>query len=67
MPLTERERQVLDQVMQGLTSREIAQRLGLSPKTIQCHREHIMRKLDVHNAIDLARKVIAGLTHDVAS
>jgi DNA-binding NarL/FixJ family response regulator len=65
MDLTEREQQVLQGVVRGHTSREIAEELGLSPKTIQTHREHIMKKMGCHRAVDLVRKVIGGL-HEVA-
>ena len=47
--LTERERQVLCLLAAGTTSKEIAQRLGLSLKTVDNHRTHILRKLGVTN------------------
>ncbi len=53
--LTPRERQVLQLVAQGLTNREIARRLHLSPKTVEVHRGNAMRKLDLHNTADVIR------------
>lgn len=49
-PLTQRERQVIKLVAEGRTTREIAQYLSLSPKTVEKHRANMMRKLDLHNA-----------------
>ncbi|MBC8379087.1 MAG: response regulator transcription factor [Planctomycetes bacterium] len=52
--LSRREREVLQLVAEGNTTKEIATALHLSPKTIDSHREHIMEKLGIRN--------IAGLT-----
>lgn len=49
-PLTQRERQVIKLVAEGMTTREIAEYLSLSPKTVEKHRANMMRKLDLHNA-----------------
>lgn len=51
--LTTRERQILSQVASGATNREIADRLGVSHKTIDNHRTNIMRKLGVHSVAEL--------------
>ena len=51
--LTARERQVLALVAAGNSNREIAERLGVSPKTIDNHRTNLMRKLDVHSVAEL--------------
>lgn len=56
--LTPREREVLQMVAEGHTNREIADRLGLSPKTIDVHRTSMMKKLDLHNAQALTRYAI---------
>jgi len=56
--LTPREQQVLDQLMRGATSREIAETLGLSLKTIDAHKFNLMRKLDVHSRGDLIKLAI---------
>ena len=47
--LTPREAEVLRFLAQGLTQREIAERLTLSPKTVGTHIEHVLRKLGVHS------------------
>jgi DNA-binding CsgD family transcriptional regulator len=41
------------------TNREAAQRLGISQRTVEIHRAHIMHKLGAKNSIDLARRVLA--------
>lgn len=53
VPLTPRERQTLLLVAQGLTAREAAERLGISPATARKHRENLMRKLDLHTTAEL--------------
>ena len=53
VPLTPRERQTLLLVAQGLTARETAERLGISPATARKHRENLMRKLDLHTTAEL--------------
>lgn len=52
---TRREREVLLLVGQGATSREIADRLGVTLRTIEVHRTNLMNKLDAVNAASLAR------------
>ena len=60
--LTEREREVLHLIAEGLSSKEIAQRLGVSLKTIESHRANVMEKLDIHKVSGLVRFAIrAGL------
>jgi DNA-binding NarL/FixJ family response regulator len=56
--LTEREREVLALIVEGLTSKEIAARLGHSPKTAETHRASVMRKLGVHKTSSLVRIAI---------
>lgn len=56
--LTEREIQVLRLVVDGLSSKEIAQELNISPKTASVHRTNIMSKLGVRNSADLVRTVM---------
>jgi DNA-binding CsgD family transcriptional regulator len=48
-PLTEREADVLQLVALGLTNRQIAQRLFISPATVRTHLEHVFDKLDVRS------------------
>jgi len=45
--LTGREREVLDQILSGLTSKEIARELGVSPRTVEAHRKNLLRKLGI--------------------
>jgi two-component system response regulator NreC len=53
--LSRREREVFDLVVMGSANRAIAQRLGISPKTVETHRGHINRKLSVHTTADIVR------------
>lgn len=53
--LTNREREVLQLVSEGLNSKEIAQKLGLALKTVLAHRNNIMQKLNMHNQAQLIR------------
>lgn len=53
--LTPREREVLVLVAGGETSRSIAANLGISPRTVEAHRESIARKLDIHTVAGLTR------------
>jgi two-component system response regulator FixJ len=57
--LTPRERDVLARIADGDTSKEAAATLSISPRTVEIHRSHIMRKLGAKNPIDLARKVLS--------
>ena len=47
--LTRRERQVIKMIAEGLKTREIAEELSLSPKTVEKHRTNMMNKLDLHS------------------
>ena len=53
--LTAREQEVLRLLAEGLTSKEIAKKLFISPKTVENHRANIMNKLDLHSTIELVR------------
>jgi DNA-binding NarL/FixJ family response regulator len=53
--LTERERQVLRLIGDGLTNRAIGSHLGISVKTVERHRVSIMAKLDAHSVVELMR------------
>ena len=57
-PLSPRERQILQLVAEGKTTKEIAQLLSISFKTAESHRNRIMKKLDIHNATGLVRYAI---------
>lgn len=56
--LSQRERQVLEMVAQGLNNQQIGQHLDLSPKTIARHRERIMNKLNMHSRTELVKFAI---------
>ena len=53
--LTERERDVLKLVAEGYTTREIAEMLVVSPKTVEGHRTNLMAKLGIHNRVELTK------------
>jgi DNA-binding NarL/FixJ family response regulator len=57
--LTERETEVLQLVAEGLTSRQVATRLGLSHRTVENHVQATMRKLQLHSRIGLVRYAIS--------
>ena len=57
-PLTQREREVLQLVAEGKTTKQIAQTLGISVKTAESHRTRIMRKLEIHDTAGLVRYAI---------
>jgi len=56
--LTDRELQVLEYIGRGLGTRQIAERLGLSIKTIENYREHLKTKLELKNAAELVRYAV---------
>jgi FixJ family two-component response regulator len=53
--LTTREREVLDIVAEGATTKEIAMQLGIQPRTVEIHRHHVMQKMQVRSAVELVR------------
>jgi DNA-binding NarL/FixJ family response regulator len=53
--LTPREQQVLRLLVEGLSAKEIAEKLFISPKTVENHRTNIMNKLDIHSTMQLVR------------
>jgi DNA-binding NarL/FixJ family response regulator len=57
-PLTARERQILQLIAEGQSSKDIANLLGISTKTAEAHRARIMRKLDLHGTASLVRYAI---------
>jgi DNA-binding NarL/FixJ family response regulator len=62
--LTEREREILVLVAQGLTNQQIGDQLYISPRTVDTHRTNIMRKLDLHDVAHLVRYAMErGITH----
>jgi len=55
--LTPRERQVMELLAVGNSSKEIASTLGLSVRTVEGHRREVLRKMDVDSAVQLARAI----------
>lgn len=53
--LTNREREILQLIAEGLNNKQIAQKLKLSLKTVLVHRNNLMQKLDIHNQAQLVR------------
>jgi FixJ family two-component response regulator len=58
-PLTRRERDVLAHLAEGDSNKEIAQRLGVSSRTVEGHRASIMRKAGVRSAAELVRLILS--------
>lgn len=58
--LTPRETQVMEMVVNGSPNKQIAASLGLSEKTVEVHRSHVMTKLSAGNAADLIRMVLTA-------
>jgi RNA polymerase sigma factor (sigma-70 family) len=56
--LTARETEVLVLVADGLTNREIAEKLDISPRTVETHRERLMTKLRIRTVAGLTRFVV---------
>jgi two-component system response regulator NreC len=56
--LTEREREVLVRIAQGLSNQQIAEELVISVKTVNRHRENIMAKLNLHSRVELVHYAI---------
>lgn len=54
--LSPKERAILDEVIKGLSSKEIAQQQGLSARTVENHRARIMEKLRAKSVVDLVRE-----------
>jgi DNA-binding CsgD family transcriptional regulator len=57
-PLSEREREVLRFLAQGLRAREVAERLGIKVKTVETHRSSLLRKLRLRTVGDLVRYAV---------
>jgi FixJ family two-component response regulator len=58
--LTPRERRVMDLVVAGRSTKEIATELGVTVKTVEAHRRRVFQKMHVTKAVELARLVTAG-------
>lgn len=55
--LSEREREVLDLLLLGLHNRDVGERLGISPRTVEVHKARILEKLRVRNVVELIRQL----------
>lgn len=55
--LSAREREVLDQLLQGHYNKNIADHLGITPRTVEFHRANIFEKLQVNSAVELAHRM----------
>jgi len=61
--LSAREREVLRMISEGWSGKEIAREIGVTPKTVESHRLHIMSKLKIHGVAELTRYALReGLT-----
>jgi len=58
-PLSRREQDVLAQIVAGASNKEAGRKLGISPRTIEVHRAHLMQKIGARNAADLIRIVMS--------
>lgn len=56
--LTSRQREILQLIAEGISTRDIADTLSISPKTVETHRSQLMQKLDIHDVPGLVRYAI---------
>lgn len=57
--LTSREAELLQMIAEGHVNKQIASELGISIKTVEKHRQHLMEKLNIHDIAGLTRFAIA--------
>ncbi|MCU0866041.1 MAG: LuxR C-terminal-related transcriptional regulator [Planctomycetes bacterium] len=57
--LTPRENEVMEEIVQGAANKEVAAKLGLSPKTVEVHRANVMRKTQARSLAELVRMHVA--------
>ena len=57
--LTKREVQILRSILDGKTNKQIAHMLSRSRRTIEYHRNRLMRKLNAHNTVELVKRAVA--------
>lgn len=58
IPITRREKEILRLIVDGLTNQEIADKLFISPRTVDTHRSNLMQKLEIKNTAGLVRFAI---------
>lgn len=56
--LTEKQKNVCDLVVTGMSSKEISRRLGISKRTVEAHRVEVYRKFGVKNAVELVHRFL---------
>lgn len=56
--LSPREQEVFRLVVEGLSNKDIGEELSISPKTVDNHRSNLMKKMDIHNRLDLVRYAV---------
>ena len=54
--LTKREIEIIKLIAEGLTSQQMADKLFISPRTVETHRANLMKKVGVKNAVELVKK-----------
>lgn len=59
-PLTAMERRIARYLVNGFTSKEVAQALGSSPRTVEVHRANMIRKMGVRNSAELVSRLLAA-------
>ncbi len=59
--LTNREREIAPMIGQGMTSRQIGERLGISRRTVEVHRARLMKKFGVKNTAELVSQIVASV------
>lgn len=64
--LSQREKEIVEWVVKGLTNKEIAEKLYLSPHTVMTHRRNIARKLEIHSATGLTIYAIVNHIVDIS-
>ncbi|EAQ34468.1 Transcriptional regulatory protein, LuxR family protein [Nitrobacter sp. Nb-311A] len=57
--LTDRQQAVCDLLIQGLSNKEISERLGISHRTVEAHRVAVFRKYGVRNVVELVRILLS--------
>lgn len=57
--LTSKQEEICNLISLGFMNKEIAIRLGISPRTVEYHREVIYKKLGVRNAVELVRSMLS--------
>lgn len=63
--LTERQRAVCDLLIEGLSNKEISERLGISHRTVEAHRIAVFRKYGVRNVVELVRILLSTKGEEV--